>query len=293
MPERKPTWLLEHSHNVYSQAGEDGIIARSLEILPVRDRWCVEFGAWDGLHLSNTANLIMNGGYSAVLIEADKTKFEDLKRNYAKHKAVTPLNCFVGFGGDDGLDAILKATPIPNDFDFLAIDIDGSDYHVWHATQKYRPKLVCIEYNPTIPTEVSFVQERNPKIKHGSSLAALSDLGRQKGYELIAALPTNAIFVRGEYFSLFGIGDNRPQSLRLDTTAVTHLFSGYDGTIFLSGKRELPWHDVALDEREFQVLPRYFRLYPGDYSRFQLRLLNFMYRRFRFVARLARLFARA
>ena len=69
MTERKPTWLLEHKRDVYSQCGVDGVIAKCLEIVPARDRWCVEFGAWDGLHLSNTANLILNDGYSAVRLD--------------------------------------------------------------------------------------------------------------------------------------------------------------------------------------------------------------------------------
>jgi hypothetical protein len=31
-------------------------------------RWCVEFGAWDGHYLSNTYNLIQNSGEVAISI---------------------------------------------------------------------------------------------------------------------------------------------------------------------------------------------------------------------------------
>ncbi len=49
----KPSnWLLDYGKNVYSQTGEDGVIEKILDILPDRDSWCVEFGAWDGVHLS-------------------------------------------------------------------------------------------------------------------------------------------------------------------------------------------------------------------------------------------------
>lgn len=51
---REDTWLLEHKKNVHSQSGEDGVIGAILDLLPERDRWCVEFGAWDGKLLSNT-----------------------------------------------------------------------------------------------------------------------------------------------------------------------------------------------------------------------------------------------
>ena len=54
----KPEWLLDYASNSYSQAGEDGVIAKILAMLPENDHWCVEFGASDGLVLSNVRRLI-------------------------------------------------------------------------------------------------------------------------------------------------------------------------------------------------------------------------------------------
>lgn len=116
----EPTWLLEFKRDEYSQTGEDGIIEKILEVLPCNDKWCVEFGAWDGLFLTNTRNLILSKGFSAVLIEADKKKFLELQRNYVQQEnRVTPINRFVGFGDNDNLDRILSDTPIPCDFDIF------------------------------------------------------------------------------------------------------------------------------------------------------------------------------
>ncbi|HWE03123.1 MAG TPA: hypothetical protein VG326_12000, partial [Tepidisphaeraceae bacterium] len=64
-------WLNQYARNVYSQFGEDGILEQALRLLPVRDKWCVEFGAHDGLTYSNSANLITAQEYRAVLIEPD------------------------------------------------------------------------------------------------------------------------------------------------------------------------------------------------------------------------------
>jgi hypothetical protein len=69
----------------FSQSGEDGIIERILEVIGGLDRWCVEFGAWDGLHFSNCANLLRNRSYSGVFFEADRWRFEKLKANYKDH----------------------------------------------------------------------------------------------------------------------------------------------------------------------------------------------------------------
>lgn len=263
------TWLQEHRADVYSQTGEDGVIRKLLEVLPETDRWCVEFGAWDGLHLSNTRHLIEALGYSAVLIEGGAPKFAELRRNYASRPNVIPIHAFVGFAAEDGLDAILSRTPIPLSFDFLSIDIDGNDYHVWKAVSRYRPKAVCVEFNPTIPTEVSFVQPADPSIAQGSSLAALVALGKEKGYELVCVLDWNAFFVLAEYFPRFNIGNNAPAALRTDTSAVTQIFIGFDGTVFLRGGKQMLWHAMPLSEARVQHLPSALRKMPTRYNVFE------------------------
>ena len=152
-----PLWLQEHRADRYSQTGEDGVLAKALEMLPGRDGWCVEFGAADGKAFSNTRALI-EGGYSAVLIESERQKFAALAKMYAGNDKVTTLWRYVGWAEHDGLDAILGGRQVPADFDLLIIDIDGNDYHAWRAIERYRPKLVLVEFNPTIPSHVRFVQ---------------------------------------------------------------------------------------------------------------------------------------
>ena len=260
------TWLLNFKSDKYSQMGEDGIIEKILKILPKKDKWCVEFGAWDGKYLSNTRNLIENKNYAAILIEGSKTKFKELEKNYSKNSKVISLNQFVGFEKKDNLDQILAKTSIPVDFDFLSIDIDGNDYHVWKAMSKYKPKVVCIEFNPTIPTEVKFVQKADNSVNQGSSLLSLVELGKEKGYELVAVLSVNAFFVKSEYYPLFQIENNSPEVLRTNSDFVTYLFSGYDGQIFLQGLKKLPWHGLELCEEKMQSLPKFLRKYPCNYN---------------------------
>lgn len=268
--EKPPTWLLEHGSSVYSQTGEDGIIQKILEILAENDKWCVEFGAGDGRDSSNSCNLILNKGYSAVLIESRKARFVQLQKNYAQNKNVYTINQSVGFKEEDNLDHVLKMTPIPCDFDFLTIDIDGNDYHVWKAMSKYEPKAICIEFNPTIPTEIRFVQPADRSLNQGSSLLSLVELGKEKGYELVSVLPVNAFFVKSKYYPLFEIADNVPTVLRKDLSAITHLFSGYDGRIFLRGNMKLPWHLIEIKESKVQQLPRLFRKYPDNFRKIDI-----------------------
>ena len=79
------TDLSQFQRNIHSQFGEDGIIEEILNRIGqgcTLDNWCVEFGAWDGIHLSNTCNLIKTKNYKAVLIEGDLNRHKDLCKNF-------------------------------------------------------------------------------------------------------------------------------------------------------------------------------------------------------------------
>lgn len=263
-------WLLQYRKSVTSQLGEDGILEKVFEILPAQNHWCVEFGAGDGATLSNTYNLINHQNWSSVQIEANPRSYERLASRYADKPNVTCLNQIVGFEGENTLDKILQTTPIPTDFDFLSIDIDGNDYYIWESLNVYRPKVVVIEFNPSIPHYVFFVQAKDTEVYQGSSLLALQELGKQKGYELIASTEWNGVFVDSQYFPLFEIQDNSIWKMNQNYQFWTYVFQLYDGTIVVGGNNKLIWHGVEVDFAEIQdliqVLPSEKMGYPGRLS---------------------------
>ena len=150
---RDCAWLLEHRANVTSQIGQDGILAKIFDLVGEGQKFCVEFGAWDGKHLSNTWNLIANKGWSGILIEGDPTKFRGLLATHP-YPRVKALNCFVHWQGEQALDDILARNGAPAQIDLMSIDVDGNDWHIWKSLAKYRPRVVLIEFNPTIPNDV-------------------------------------------------------------------------------------------------------------------------------------------
>jgi hypothetical protein len=233
------TYLSNFMKNVYSQAGEDGVVEEIFRIIGTRNKWCVEFGAWDGVYLSNTCNLIRNHGWSAVHIEGDPKKCDEIRSNYPDNNNVIPLCRMVGFtAGTDTIDDLLKTTEIPRDFDFISIDVDGVDWHIWSSIVVYRPRVVVIEFNPTVPNDVVFVQDRNMALNEGCSLAALIELGKSKQYELVGLTNGNAFFVVAEEFQKFNIKDNGIHAMRLDRG--NYIFNCYNGKVYNTMPR-LAW----------------------------------------------------
>ena len=146
--------LRQYSFNRYSQNGEDGIIEELCRRLEWKSGWCVEFGAWDGKHLSNTYNLLCQG-WKAVHIEGDQGRFQDLLRTKAAFPdRLHPLCAMVEIQGPNRLDNLLAQTPVPREFELLSIDIDSYDWEVWNSLVNYTPKLVVIECNSALPPAV-------------------------------------------------------------------------------------------------------------------------------------------
>lgn len=248
--------------NDFSQSGEQEILVSVFGLLPPSiERWCVEFGAWDGKHLSNTYHLISQLNWNAVLIEQDPTKFELLKASYAQNTRVALLNKTVNFEGEDTLDNLLSTLPIPLNFDLLSIDIDGNDWHVWDTVKKYRPKVVVIEFNPTIPSDVEFVQPKNLSINQGTSLLYIVNRAREKGYELINTSSCNAFFIQKQLFPLLNMADNSIQNLWKTENPAPRLFQLYDGTLVLDKEYKMRWRKKTIGKLDLQIIPQAERIY--------------------------------
>lgn len=261
------TYLREFASDVTSQFGEDGIIAKILDLIGTRTQWCVEFGAWDGKYLSNTWDLINNKRWCGVLIEGDEGRARRIAEDHVSRVGeVFVENAFVGWEGDNSLDNILSRTPIPPDFDLLSIDIDGNDWHVWNGLKNYRPRLVLVEFNPSASNELYFVQDADPTLNQGASLLAFIELGKQKGYELVATTYSNAFFVLADDFPKVGITDNSIDAI-YEPYMDLQICQGFDGTIFAAGHMWLNWHGIPLTQEDFQILPKALRKYPDPGER--------------------------
>ena len=257
--------------NFSSQRGQDQVIHELLSkidpstLQPLNSAWGVEFGAWDGVFASNLKYFHDNLSWSTVWIEPDRSRYAELVKNYGTSNNADLIKSFVTTEGLTSLDNILARTKIPVNFDVLSIDIDGNDYHVWEALQLYKPKIVVIEFNPTIPLWMEYVQEYNSRDHEQCSFKSLQLLAQRKGYELAGTNGNDAFFVKKSYFSKLGISDNSVETLFEPylLTWQTWLWQTTSGKLKLAGNTQLKWHNLFIRESKIQVLPKFLRFFPG------------------------------
>jgi hypothetical protein len=194
--------LNNHLSNTHTQNGEDGIITYILSKIPDLNNICVEFGAWDGKHLSNTFRLIDEHSYTAYLIEGDKEKYEDLLKTALEYPKIVPILSYVNWEGVDSLDNLLKSNGLTTvDFDLLSIDIDGLDYKVWKHFVEYKPKVIIFEINSSINPAILFSEEELSEamlMQRGVNFNTAVTLAKEKGYVLLIHTG-NCIFIREDY----------------------------------------------------------------------------------------------
>jgi len=206
-PLREARWrsigdLRGFASKVYSQNGEDGILQEIFRRIGVTNRFFVEFGVESG-DQCNTRYLAEMLDWSGVYFEPCDAHFEKLQEMWQGkpnvrtfHEAITSHN----------FEGLLERAGVPEELDLLVIDIDSNDYWVWRSLQRWRPRVVVIEYNPFHEPPRKWVMKEDPSYVwnqttyFGASFTSLCLLGRSKGYQLVGTDPlgVNMFFVRND-----------------------------------------------------------------------------------------------
>ena len=145
---------------VFSQNGEDGVLAEIFARIGTEQRFFVEFGVGTGVEC-NTRFLAEVLGWSGVYFEVDSNRFESLALRLGNRpdvvvaqRMVTPAN----------INEEFAAAAVPPEFDLLSIDVDGQDYWIWEALRGYSPRVVVVEYNSGLAAEESRVEPKSSRV---------------------------------------------------------------------------------------------------------------------------------
>jgi len=258
----------------YSQFSEDLFIANIFHKKNINKGFFMEFGAWDGKHLSNCRHLYENG-WKGCFIEGNKSRFLDLKKNYIHDNNVVLLNVFVD-QEDNTLDNILSKNNIVK-LDLLSIDIDGKDLMSWKTLTKIKPKVIVIEFNQYIPFDVSYEDSTGESI--GNSFLAITSYASKIGYQLIHSTISNLIFINKDFNNKFFLEIDQEQVFSLlKPTRVA--FNNYGEMIFFKGyqleRKEYFRFPSKKSFITFQPIPKFLRKLT-DVNGDGYKLLNILY----------------
>jgi hypothetical protein len=199
--------LADTEFRSFSQNGEDGILLYIFTILGTTNKRAVEICAGDGTEC-NSANLIINHGWSGLLFDGDEQNISRGKDFYSKCQDTfsTPPTLVASWITADNINSLIVDHGFAGDIDLLSLDIDGMDYWIWRSIHCISPRVVILEFNPvwgpnravSVPYQADFRidWDRRPYYT-GASLSAFVKLGKEKGYRFVGAqrLGFNALFV--------------------------------------------------------------------------------------------------
>ena len=194
--------------HIYSQQGEDGVIATIIDEIGINEGFFVEVGVQNGREC-NCRNLIDKNWYG-LMFDCDDRYFNPVIHRYknsflnVQNKLITPENILTILRNDYKVDNI----------DLFSLDIDSNDYYVIKELiygnnnsliKPYKPKVLVLEYNSQLGPNDSISVKYDPDFKwdwtyyQGCSLMALVNL-LKNDYSLVYCEHNgiNCFFIRND-----------------------------------------------------------------------------------------------
>lgn len=197
--------IQDYEFKVFSQNGEDGIIQFLIQNTEIKNKIFVEFGV-ETYKEANTKFLLLNNGWSGLIIDGDKDAMEKIASSDLHWKY--DLKSIGNFITKDNINKIIKSAGIEGEIGLLSVDIDGNDYWVFENIDCVNPQILIMEYNSmfgdihkiSVPYDENFVrsQKHYSNLYYGASIAALCDIANKKGYDLVGSnsFGNNLFFIR-------------------------------------------------------------------------------------------------
>jgi hypothetical protein len=199
-----PKRLNHFEAQVFSQNGEDGVIAEIFARIGETDRTFVECGVGNGL-VNNTTYLLQKG-WRGVWFERHDESVRSIMNTFRRPIEQGRLACAKTQLTMENAAEAFRQAGVPREFDLLSIDIDRNTPFLWKGLAAFKPRVVVAEYNASIPPSDAWTVEYdgdanwNRSLYFGGSLKAFERIGTELGYRLVGCETTgvNAFFVRND-----------------------------------------------------------------------------------------------
>jgi hypothetical protein len=180
-----PGSLLFYYGNIHSQAGQDGILSEIFRRIGIRTGRFVEFGALDGVYISN-CRFLYEKGWSGVFIEPVPGNFAKLMSHYSdpdivciQDKVGAPNS---GLGGLTLADLLKRHGVAPETITFTSIDVDGWDLEIF-ADLGLSPPVIIMEggftFSPKLVTKLTDVSQLGDTQQ---PIQTIWEAARKRGY---------------------------------------------------------------------------------------------------------------
>ncbi|CAN5918906.1 hypothetical protein BH11MYX2_BH11MYX2_15120 [soil metagenome] len=197
--------FVDHEVSVFSQWGEDGLIAHLVDRVPIERPWFIEFGV-ENYREANTRFLLVSRNWRGLVLDGSEQHIATIREDDISWRHELDAKC--AFITRENINQLLSDSGYSGDIGLLSVDIDGNDYWVWEAIDVVSPRIVVAEYNSlfgpdaavTVPYDAAFVRSRkhHSNLYYGASITALAKLADRKGYDLVGgnSAGNNVFFVR-------------------------------------------------------------------------------------------------
>lgn len=199
-----PSELQHLEYKVFSQFGDDGIIAYLSQFIPAEFRCFVEFGVED-YRESNTRLLLLRDNWKGLVLDGSSENIQRIKNEpyFWRHD----LSAIATFVTAENIDNLLADAGYSGTIGLLSVDIDGVDYWVLKAIERTHPLILICEYNSiwgreasvTVPYDPAFsrIKKHPSGLYAGASLRSFAELAAERGLRLLGcnSAGNNAYFV--------------------------------------------------------------------------------------------------
>ncbi len=197
----EPLSLMPFRRKIFSQYGQDGMLAEIFRRIGEGGKRFVEIGTAPG---ENNSNLLLLKGWSGLWVDAGLVEDEKLPGSLQTLVREGKLKICRKFVNREGCRNLLSSRNFAEDLDLLSIDIDYNTHHVFTELLPFKPRVFSVEYNGMLPPDLDWAAPYDAAAVwdgttfYGATLGTISAAAEKGGYSLVGCelSGTDAFFVR-------------------------------------------------------------------------------------------------